>query len=131
MGGRDQVRARLLRNHVPERVMSTVVPKLKQMLIAEVAGHELPVKRSGGHTGRTVKAVLKELYMKMGNNEVTGLSLLLQEDCIYKDVSETVQEPHQTFFQICSQVFDLTLAKLPSCDSLLQLPSVFPALIFV
>lgn len=129
MGGTDQVRARLLRNHVPERVMSTVVPK--QMLIAEVAGHELPVKRSGGHIGRTVKALLKELYKKMENNEVTGLSLVLQDDCIYKDVRDCPGTPSNVFFQICLQVFDLTLAKLPSYDSLLQLPSVFPALIFV
>lgn len=76
--------------YVPVDTMDTIGSKLKEMLMAEIAGFDIPVKMCGHQVISIAKAAHKELCKKMVNKEYIRVNLLLQQHFVYVDIVKTL-----------------------------------------
>lgn len=65
--------------HVPAKTLNSIISKMKIMLMKELEGLDIPFTITDDHIRRTVKAVLKEMHMKMGKKGWIRINFLL--DC--------------------------------------------------
>lgn len=70
--------------------MKNIIPKLRQMLMAEIAGHDIPVDMSVPRMKKIIKAVKKDLRKK-ASKKFIQLRLLAQDEYLYRDIIQNLK----------------------------------------
>lgn len=110
-----QITSHILGNllpHVPASTLSSIISKMKMMLMKEFEDLDIPFRITEEHIRITVKAVLKELRKKMGNKGWIRINFVLgkQYDLIIKSIVRHLLKSQKK--KSFTQVFRAKLGKL-------------------